>query len=104
MIKLQAIIISFVLMLGGCASEDVLTKAEIEKQSAADYQVASLLFENDLSSNASYKVSKNGFVNIVFDKSVVFSRYDAIVQALRANGSINGVRAEQEGVEVCPLR
>jgi hypothetical protein len=89
--------------LGGCAAENVLTTAEKEKQSAADYQVASLLFEKDLSANASYKVSKNGFVNIVFDKSVPFSSYDDIVQALRANKTINGVRAEQEGVEVCPL-
>ena len=95
---------SFLLLLAGCVSEDVLTKAEMEKQSAADYQVASLLFEKDLSANASYNVRKDGFVVIVFDKSVPYRSYDDIVQSLRANKAISGVRAEQEGVEVCPLR
>ena len=80
------------------------TPLQMKKQSAADYQVASLLFERALSANASYKVSKNGFVKIVFDKSVPFTTYDNIVQTLRADKAISGVRAEQEGVEVCPLR
>ena len=98
------IVVAMLLSLTGCTSENVLTKAEMEKQSAADYQVASLLFEKDLSANASYNVRKDGFVVIVLDKSVPFTSYDDIVQSLRANKAISGVRAEQEGVEVCPLR
>ena len=102
--KLKILFLFSFLLLAGCVSEDVLTKAEMEKQSAADYQVASLLFEKDLSANASYNVRKDGFVVIAFDKSVPFTIYDDIVQSLRANKAISGVRAEQEGVEVCPLR
>ncbi len=100
----EIVIIFMLMFMSACTSEHVLSKAELEKQRAADYQVASLLFDHDLSANASYKVSKTGFVNIVFDKSVPFATYDSIVRALRADKAINGVRAEQEGVEVCPLR
>lgn len=100
----RVVMFMMILSLASCASEDVLTKEEMQRQSAADYQVASLLFDRDLSAHASYKVSKTGFVNIVFDKSVPFVTYDNIVRTLRSDKVINGVRAEQEGVEVCPLR
>jgi len=103
--KFAGLLIACMLMMqAGCTPEDVLTKEEIATQSAADYQVANLLFDHDLSANASYKVKKDGSVLIVFDPSVSFERYNDIVQSLRANKAISGVRAEQEGVEVCPLR
>jgi len=103
--RFPGLLLSILLLsLLGCAQENSLTREEMAIQSAADYEVASLLFEKDLSANASYNVRNNGFVVIVFDKTVPFSKYDAVVKALRSNKAIPGVRAEQEGVEVCPLR
>jgi hypothetical protein len=87
----------------GCASENVLTKEEIKAQSAADWEVASLLFNRGLTKSASYNVRKSGLVVIKFDKSVNFNTYNDIIQALRSNPAIDGVRGEQEGKEVCPL-
>jgi len=88
----------------GCVSENTVSKEELVIQSAADYAVASLLFEKDLSGNASYNIRKNAFVVIAFDKTVSPSAYNDVVNALRSSKAISGVRAEQEGVEICPLR
>jgi len=102
--KLKVLIPLFFLFLAGCAAEDSLTKEEMAIQSAADYEVASLLFDKDLSANASYNVRSDGFVVIAFDKSVSESAYQDVVDVLRSRKAIKGVRAEQEGIEVCPLR
>ena len=98
-----AVIISIIL-LGGCSSQNVLTEQEIKTQNEADSVVADLLFEKELNITASYNVRKSGFVVIRFDKSISDKLYTEVVRTLRSNNKISGVRAEQEGVEVCPLR
>lgn len=87
-----------------CSSQDVLTEQEIKNQNAADSVVAELLFEKDLTLTASYNIRKSGFVVIRFDKSVPTNVYTDVVNTLRKNTQIPGVEAEQEGVEVCPLK
>lgn len=99
------LILSFCLaLLTACSSQNVLTEEEIKTQSAADSVVTELLFEKELTMTASYNVRKSGFVVIRFDKSVPSNVYTDIVNTLRKNKNIPGVQAEQEGVEVCPLR
>lgn len=91
-------------LLIACSSQNVLTEQEIKIQNAADSVVAELLFEKELEVTASYNIRKNGFVVIRFDKSVPDKVYSEVVKTLRGNSKIAGVLAEQEGVEVCPLR
>ena len=91
-------------ILIGCSSQNVLTEEEIKTQNAADSVVAELLFEKELTLTASYNIRKSGFVVIRFDKSVPSNVYTEVVNTLRKNTHIPGVQAEQEGVEVCPLR
>lgn len=101
-----AVFASVVLMLGlvGCGSENVLTKEEMAVQNAADDVVATLLFDKEMTTRASYNVRKDGYVVIKFDKSVQSAEYNEIVKALRDNPKISGVMAEQMGKEVCPLK
>lgn len=99
--------LSFILcmfILTACSSQNVLTEQEIKTQNEADSAVAELLFEKELDITASYNVRKSGFVVIRFDKSVSEKVYTEVVRTLRSNSRISGVRAEQEGVEVCSLR
>ena len=100
--KLAAILCITIII--GCSSQDVLTEEEIKTQNAADSVVAELLFEKELTLTASYNIRKSGFVVIRFDKSVPSNVYTDVVNTLRKNTYIHGVQAEQEGVEVCPLR
>ena len=81
-----------------------MTEEELKLQNAADYEVARILFDKDMSASASYKVHKNGTVVIIFEESVTYARYNDVVKTLRSSKVIKGVRAEQEGHEVCPLR
>ena len=90
--------------LFGCANDNVITQEQLETQNAADSEVAGALFERDLNVRASYNVRNDGFVIIEFDQSVAPEAYTEVVQALRDNRLIKGVRAEQAGQEVCPLR
>ena len=76
----------------------------MERQSKADAIVAGVLFENEAEEYASYNVHKDGFVVISFDESVPSSKYTKIVDHLRSSKDISGVRAEQAGVEVCPIK
>ena len=91
------------LALTGCAGGGVVTEEEMRLQDRADAAVSRILFEHELDELASYHVRKNGFVVIKFHMSVPRPAYTGIVEALRANADIGGVRAEQGGVEVCPL-
>ena len=91
-------------IITACSSQNVLTAQEIKIQNAADSVVAELLFEKELEVTASYHVRKNGVVVIRFDKSVPDTLYTEVVNTLRSNSKIAGVLAEQEGVEVCPLK
>jgi len=91
-------------ILLGCTSNNLVTQEQIKTQNAADSEVAVALFERDLTERASYNVHKDGFVVIKFDRSVDSAVYTEVVQALRDNPLIKGVRAEQAGREVCPLR
>ena len=97
-------VIICIILLGGCSSQNVLTEQEIKTQNEADSAVAELLFEKELDVTASYNVRKSGFVVIRFDKSISKKTYTDVVNTLRSNKKIPGVQAEQEGVEICPLR
>lgn len=88
----------------GCTANNVLTKEEMIVQSKSDAIVSDLLFENDLTENASYNIRKNGSVAIKFSESVSEKNYTKIVNLLRANPSVDGVYAEQSGQEVCGMR
>jgi hypothetical protein len=98
------ILLASMVLLSACASEDILTQEELRIQNAADNAVATLLFEREMTATASYHVHKDGFVVIKFDKSVGAKTYTEVVQQLHASNHISGVRAEQMGKEVCPLR
>mgnify|MGYP001823239353 CR=1 FL=1 len=91
-------------LLAGCADNNALTRAEIETQNRADAVVSGLLFDESLDNTASYNIRKNGFVVIRFDESVAERTYSEIVHSLRSSPEITGVKAEQSGREVCPLR
>ena len=91
------------LILVGCVSDKVLTQDEIEKQNKAAEVVSGVLFDNDLSDSASYNIRKDGHVVIIFDDSVSDKKYTKVVQLLRSNADIKGVRAEQFGIEVCGI-
>ena len=60
--------------------------------------------ENDQDETASYNIRNDGYVVIQFDSSVSEKNYTKVVEQLRSNNNIPGVWAEQNGVEVCPLR
>lgn len=100
----KIIFIFCAILITGCSSQNILTEKEIKTQNAADSVVAELLFEKELEMTASYNVRKSGYVVIRFDKSVSNKVYTEVVNTLRDNNKIPGVHAEQEGVEVCPLR
>ncbi|WP_156521188.1 hypothetical protein [Halothiobacillus diazotrophicus] len=102
--KLLVLVVALLAMqLAGCAAQQSLTQAEIQTQNKADAAVAGILFENNLDQTASYHVHPDGSVVIKFADSVSSSTYNKVVDTLRANPAIHGVRAEQNGVEVCSL-
>lgn len=88
--------------ISGCASDQVISQRELRLQDAAATEVASVLFEKEMDSLASYNVRRDGFVVIKFDQSVPFDRYNDVVATLRSNKAILGVYAEQGGKQVCP--
>lgn len=88
---------------GGCVDQQSLTQEERAIEDRVDAVVSGVLFENELDEAASYNVHKDGFVVINFGKSVPFDKYSHVVDILRSNKAINGLRAEQEGREVCPM-
>lgn len=98
------LLLSTLLFVGGCVDNNSVTQEEINTMNRVDSIVSGLLFEKDLDKNTSYNVRKNGFVVIKFDKSVSSETYNDIVGQLRSNSNIYGVRAEQSGREVCPMR
>lgn len=102
MMKLAGLVMFF--LLAGCATDNVLSTAELEKQAKADAVVASVLFDQEVDANTSYNVRKNGFVVMKFDNTVSAEKYITVVDLLRSNADVNGVRAEQSGKEVCQLR
>ncbi len=91
-------------LLTGCSSHQVLTKQQVAIQNAADAQVALILFESDLEDAASYNIRKDGFVVVRFHESVSARDFTMAVGAMRSRPEITGVRAEQSGREICPLR
>jgi hypothetical protein len=95
---------SFCFLLASCSGGTALTQAERNLQQAADYRVATILFENELEGQASYNVHTDGSVVILFDESVSFTDYTRVVGEMRALPEIRAVRATQSGREVCPLR
>ena len=99
----KAMSLIVLLIVSGCMSQSVLTKEEIETQNWADAAVSGVLFEYELDDEASYNVHKDGFLVIKFADSVPSSQYTQVVEILRSNPQIRGVRAEQGGKEVCKL-
>lgn len=101
--KLFVIVIScsFGIFLSACSSPDILTEEERRTQDIAAEAVSTLLFENDLSTLASYNVRKDGLVVIKFHKSITEEIYTDIVRQLRKTAGIKRVYAEQGGKEVC---
>ena len=91
------------LLLSACQSENTLTESELQRQSAADSIVASVLFDHELDTLTSYNVHADGFVVIKFAQMVSFKEYTDVVNILRNSSEISGVRAEQSGREVCIL-
>lgn len=89
------------ILLSACSSPNVLTEEERRMQDAAAEAVSSLLFENDLSTLASYNVRKDGLVVIMFHESVKEETYTDIVKKLRNTAGIKKVYAEQGGKQVC---
>ncbi len=93
-----------IVVVSGCANQHSLTKEELANQSRVDAMVSSTLFENELDEEASYNIHRDGFVMIRFAETVPFEKYNHVVDILRSNKSIKGVRAEQSGREVCPIK
>ena len=91
-------------LLVACNPQNLISEQERKAQDAADAAVAQLLFERDLTETASYNVHADALVVIKFDRSVAEPVYRDIVERLRRDPRIAGVRAEQEGKEVCRLR
>lgn len=102
--KTYMIVVSLSLSILGCSSKNILTKNEIENQNKSSEIVTNILFENDLDEKASYSVRKDGKIIIQFDASVSPKTYTEIVNKLRESPVIPAVKAEQSGLEVCPLR
>jgi hypothetical protein len=89
------------LFVSGCASDQVISQKEMRVQDVAANAVASVLFEKDMDSLASYNIRRDGYVVIKFDQSVTFKQYNDIVEILRSQKTISGVYAEQGGKQVC---
>jgi hypothetical protein len=102
--NINIFLFSALFLLASCTGQTALTQAERSRQQAADYAVATILFENELGGNASYNVHSDASVVILFDESVSFSDYTRVVGQMRSEPDIGNVRAEQAGREVCPLR
>ncbi|MCB1775171.1 MAG: hypothetical protein KDI88_16275 [Gammaproteobacteria bacterium] len=90
-------------VLTGCVDQQSLTEEEIANQNRVDAIVTNVLFDNELDEAASYNIHKDGFLVIKFAETVPFEKYNHVVETLRSNGQMNGVRAEQGGREVCPV-
>lgn len=86
-----------------CSYENELTREQAQREQLIDEFVANTLFKRELDTHASYNVHKDGWVVIKFDKSVPEKVYTEVVAELRANKNLVGLRAEQEGMEVCPV-
>jgi len=96
-------LVIFSSILVGCVTDSVLTQEEVENQNKASEVVSGVLFEKDLDDSASYNIRKSGYVVILFDESVSSKRYTEVVHLLRSSPNIKGVRAEQNGAEVCGI-
>jgi len=89
------------LLLSGCASDQVISQEEMRVQDAAAAEVANVLFDMQMDTLASYNVRRDGYVVIKFDQSVSFASYNDVVETLRSKKAISGVYAEQGGRQVC---
>ena len=101
--KLIGLVVCALLAMTGCVTDSELTQEEVAVQNKSAEAVSGVLFEHDLSESSSYNIRKDGYVVIIFDDSVSDTKYTEVVQLLRSNSDIKGVRAEQFGVEVCGL-
>lgn len=104
MIKWFSSLLVVVFLLAGCATQETLTPEQLAKQQQVDLLVASALFDAGLDNQASYEVSENAEVTILFTPSVSEAQYTKVVNELRSDPRIPALQAEQDGKEVCPLR
>ena len=95
--------LSLAFLIAGCASDQIISQDEMRLQDAAAAEVASVLFEKEMDSLASYNVRHSGYVVIKFDRSVPFDKYNDVVATLRSKKAITGVYAVQGGKQVCAL-
>ncbi|MET0028296.1 MAG: hypothetical protein ABW101_11730 [Candidatus Thiodiazotropha sp.] len=91
------------IVAGGCADQQSLTQEELHNQSRVDAVVSGVLFENELDEVTSYNIRKDGFVVIRFAPSVPSEKYNQVVDQLRSDDDVPGLRAEQGGKEICPV-
>jgi hypothetical protein len=68
---------------------------------AAEAAAAAVLFELDIE-NASYKVRRDGHLDILFGPSVPAERYRQALDALHAHPDISGVLAGRGSADFCP--
>ena len=101
----KLVFFSFMFLLVGCVSNNVVTREEVATQNRVDAAVSSILFDHDMDKEASYNVRNSGHVVIKFHESVPTKVYIRVVELMRNNKDIPSVYAEQGGVEVCkPFR
>lgn len=96
------ILITLTFLIASCGNN--LSEKEYIMQNNASTVVADVLFDRDLSEQASYNVRKNGEVIILFTPEVSSSRYTEAVDFLRKHKDVKAVYAEQSGREVCILK
>lgn len=99
----QLLILFIMVFLLGCATQQTLTPEQVAKQQQVDNIVATALFEAGLDNQASYKVSPDGEVNILFTPTVLESKYPHVLSVLRRDSRISKLVAEQDGKQICPL-
>ena len=100
-IQILAVLI-FTFLLSSWAGPNELTKQEIITQQKATDALTQILFEYELDENTSFEVEKSGFVYLRIEGLVAISTYANAVEGRRGHTDINGVCAEQGGIEVCP--
>jgi hypothetical protein len=72
--------------------------AEDDKQSKADAAVANILFDYDFGSEfATYRVSEDGFVDIIMAKNTPANVYSEILNRLQNHPDIDGVMPSRSG-------
>ncbi|WP_319557682.1 hypothetical protein [Thiomicrorhabdus sp.] len=92
------------LLLSSCATQETLTPQQVQQQQQIDGIIADTLFDAGLNEKASYEVTKEGDVTLLFTSDVSEKQYTEVVNQLRSDPRIPSIYAEQDNKQVCPLR